>query len=324
MMAIMPHHTSPVDAEERPAGHREAADRAAANRAIVVSAVGLAATGAVELVIALITGSVALLGDALHNLSDVSTSAVVFLGFWISRRPASRSHPYGYERAEDLAGLGVALVVWASAAFAGLESYRKLVGEAPTQQIGAGIAAAVLGIVGNQAVAAYKRRVGRRIGSATLLADAQHSWLDALASAGALVGLVLVAVGYPWGDPIAGFAVTLFIVHVGYEVTRDLLGHLMDGVDPDMITAAEQAANAVPGVHAATVRGRWTGRTLWLDIEARLAPDVPLAEADAMAVHVETAVRDAVPSARSVHCDTHAADRTATPDLTPGTEGVST
>jgi cation diffusion facilitator family transporter len=301
----MANHPSPPEAADRPARHDEAADRAAAHRAIVVSALGLAATGAVELAVALLTGSVALLGDALHNLSDVSTSAVVFLGFWISRRPASRSHPYGYERAEDLAGLGVALVIWASAVFAGAESYRKLVGEAPTQQVGIGIVAAVLGIVGNQAVAAYKRRVGRRIGSTTLLADAQHSWLDALASAGALVGLVLVAAGFRWGDPVAGFAVTVFIVHVGYEVTRDLLGNLMDSVDPELVTAAERAADAVPAVRASRVRGRWTGRTLRLDVEADLAPELSLRKVDAITRAVERAVAAAVPAVRDVHCHAH-------------------
>src|SRR5579859_4620442 len=89
----------------------DAVDRHDAHRAIGVSAAGLAVTGFVELAIAVLTGSVGLLGDALHNLSDVSTSAVVFLGFRMSRRPASASHPYGWERPEDIAGLGVALVI---------------------------------------------------------------------------------------------------------------------------------------------------------------------------------------------------------------------
>lgn len=287
--------------------HDEAADRAAAHRAIVISAVGLAATGLAELAVALITGSVALLGDALHNLSDVSTSAVVFVGFRISRRPASPSHPYGYERAEDLAGLGVALVIWLSAVFAGIESYRKLVGHDTTHQVGLGIAAAVVGIVGNQVVAAYKRRVGRRIGSATLLADARHSWLDALSSAGALVGLVLVAFGQRWGDPVAGLAVTLFIVHVGYEVTRELVDRLMDGVDPDVVDAARRAAEAVPGVSAVSVRGRWTGRTLRLRLSAALPGTVALSQADAVTAAVEAAVCAAVPDARSVHCSARSA-----------------
>ncbi len=95
----------------RHGGQQEAEHRAAANRAVGVSAVGLAVTGGIELALAVLTGSVGLLGDALHNLSDVSTSAVVFLGFRISRRPPTERYPYGFERAEDLAGLGVALVI---------------------------------------------------------------------------------------------------------------------------------------------------------------------------------------------------------------------
>src|SRR5579859_2134042 len=117
------------------AGRDDAAHRRDANRAVGLSAAGLALTGLVELLLAVITGSVALLGDAIHNLSDVSTSAVVFLGFRVSKRTASRSHPYGYERAEDLAGLGVALVIWLSALFAGYESYRKLVGHGATTDV---------------------------------------------------------------------------------------------------------------------------------------------------------------------------------------------
>lgn len=143
---------------------------------------GLALTGGLELLLALFTGSVALLGDALHNPSDVSTSAVVFLGFRISKRPPTEAYPYGYERAEDLAGLGVALVIWLSAIFAGYESYLKFIRNAGTSHIGIGIAGAAVGILGNQLVAYYKGRVGRRIQSATLQADAKHSWLDALSS----------------------------------------------------------------------------------------------------------------------------------------------
>src|SRR6202011_2995018 len=142
------------------------------------------------------------------NLSDVSTSALVFVGFAVSKKAPSPGYPYGYERAEDIAGLGVALVIWASALFAGVESYRKLVGHGQTTHLGVGMVGAALGIVGNQVVARYKGRVGRRIQSATLQADARHSWLDALSSLGALIGLLVVATGRRWGDPIAGFAAT--------------------------------------------------------------------------------------------------------------------
>ena len=126
----------PAAAFPLPDTRDDAGDRRAANRAVAVSAVGLGATGLAELLLAVLTGSVGLLGDAIHNLSDVSTSAVVFLGFRLSRRPATERYPYGLERAEDLAGIGIAVVIWASAAFAGYESIRKVLVHGPTTHIG--------------------------------------------------------------------------------------------------------------------------------------------------------------------------------------------
>ncbi|MDQ2874637.1 MAG: cation diffusion facilitator family transporter [Actinomycetota bacterium] len=275
----------------------DAQERRAANRAIAVSAAGLAITGLAELLLAVLTGSVGLLGDAIHNLSDVSTSAVVFLGFRLSRRPPTERYPYGLERAEDLAGIGIAVVIWASAAFAGLESIRKLVEHGHTSHISAGIAGAVLGIIGNQVVARYKLVTGKRINSATLIADARHSWLDALSSAGALAGLVAVAFGQSWGDPVAGLAVTAFICHVGYEVTSDVVHRLADGIDPGVITAAEAAAGSVPGVIHAHARARWTGRTLRVEIEGWVDPDLPAREADALGRQVAAALSRQLPEA---------------------------
>ena len=121
--------------------------------------------------------------------------------------------------------------------------------------------------MGNQVVARYKLVIGRRINSATLIADARHSWLDALSSAGALAGLIAVAFDQSWGDPVAGLVVTAFICHVGYEVTGDVVHRLADGVDPDLITTAEAAAGLVPGVIHAHARARWTGRTLRVEVE---------------------------------------------------------
>jgi cation diffusion facilitator family transporter len=290
------------------AGVRDDADeRRQANRAIGVSAAGLAVTGLAELLLALLTGSVGLLGDAIHNLSDVSTSAVVFLGFRLSRRPPTEKYPYGLERAEDLAGVGIAVVIWASAAFAGYESVRKLIEHGHTSNVGLGIAGAVLGIIGNQVVARYKMRVGRQINSATLIADARHSWLDALSSAGALVGLIAVALGQPWGDPVAGIAVTLFICHVGYEVTADVLRRLADGVDPDVITAAEAAAGSIPGVIHAHARARWTGRTLCVEIEGWVDPDMTARDADTLGRLVADEVSRQLPDAGSLTWTTRAA-----------------
>jgi cation diffusion facilitator family transporter len=258
----------------------DADERRQANRAIAVSGLGLTLTGIIELVVALLTGSVALLGDALHNLSDVSTSLAVFVGFRASRKPATERYTFGFERAEDLAGVGIAVVIWASAVFAGFESVRKLVHNGGTHDVGWGIAAAAVGIVGNQIVARYKLRVGTRINSATLVADAKHSWLDALSSGGAMVGLIAVLAGLPWADAVAGIVVTGFICHVGWEVTSDVAHRLLDGVEPEVIETAERVAAQVPGVQHAHARARWTGRTLRVEVEAWVAADTTVAESD--------------------------------------------
>ena len=289
----------PAAAFPLPAVRDDAADRRAANRAVAVSAIGLGGTGLVELLLAVLTGSVGLLGDAIHNLSDVSTSAVVFLGFRLSRRPATEQYPYGLERAEDLAGIGIAVVIWASAAFAGYESIRKLIGHGPTTHLAAGIAGAIIGIAGNVAVARYKLTVGRRINSATLVVDARHSWLDALSSAGALAGLIAVAAGQPWGDPVAGLAITAVICHVGYEVTGDVVRRLADGVDPSVITTAEAAAGSVPGVRHAHARARWTGRTLRVEIEGWVDPGLPARDADAIGRQVAAVIAQQLPETGS-------------------------
>jgi cation diffusion facilitator family transporter len=299
--------------------HDDRAHRRLAHRAIVVSALGLLATGAIELALAIFTGSVALLGDALHNLADVATSAVVFVGLWVSKRRPSPAYPYGYERAEDLAGLGIALVIWASAVFAGYESYRKLVSDAGTSHVGIGVIAAVIGIVGNLAVSVYKAAIARRIHSVTLAADARHSWLDMLSSVGALLGLVGVGLGYRWADPVAGAAVTLFIGHVGIEVTGQIVHHLMDGVDPEDLASARAAAAAVAGVHAVVVRGRWMGRSLILEVDGQLDDDVPVSMAHDIGRRVEQVIQQAVPATRTVRWIALAARREArTGDIHPG------
>ncbi len=283
-----------------PAAADDTAERAAANRAIGVSALGLGLTGLLELAIALLGGSVALLSDALHNLSDVSTSVAMFIGFQYSKRRATSSHPYGYERAEDLAGVVVAIAVWASAIAAAVVSIHKLTTHGTTTDLDLGMAAAAFGVVGNQVVARYKRRIGRQINSITLLADARHSWLDALSSAGALAGLAGVALGYRWADGVAGLVVTAFIVHVGYEVTSDVVTHLMDGVEPDVLAQAERASLTVPGVAHVHVSGRWSGRSLLVEVEGYVTGHLSVAEAQALGERVESAVSQAVGGVRAV------------------------
>ncbi len=270
-------------------------------RAIVTSSAGLTVTSLLELAVALLSGSVALLADALHNLGDVFTTVGIYFGFRMSRRVATTRFPYGYGRSEDLAGVVVVAAIWISAGVAFYQSYEKLVSGTPTTDLTLGMAAAVIGIVGNQIVARYKSRVGREINSAPLIVDAKHSLLDSAASAGALVGLVGVALGFPQADPIAGFAIGLLIVHIGIDAARDVADRLMDANDIDVTKAAERLAIAVPGVEAVgDVRARWLGREVEVRLAITLAPHLALSDASDICSQVERRVRSDLPEVRDV------------------------
>jgi divalent metal cation (Fe/Co/Zn/Cd) transporter len=141
----------------------------------------------------------------------------------------------------------------------------------------------------------------------SLPADARQPWLDALSSAGALAGLIAVAAGQSWGDPVAGLAVTAFICHVGYQVTKDVVHCLADGVDPEVITTAEAAAGSVPGVIHAHARARWTGRTLRVEVEGWVDPGLSARDADALGRVVAGQISRQLPQAGSFTWTTRAA-----------------
>ncbi len=280
---------------------QDEANRRRAMRAIIVSSLGLLATSAFELFITVLSGSVALLSDALHNLGDVFTTVGVYFGFRASRKQPTHRYPYGYGRAEDLAGIVILLAIWTSAGLAGWQSYDKLVSGRGTTHLTLGMLAAAIGIVGNQLVARYKLRVGRAIKSAPLVIDARHSWLDAIASAGALAGLIGVALGLRVADPMAGFAITLLIIHIGIDATRDVASRLMDENDEEVAEAIRAVAQEVPGVaQVSEVRARWLGREVEARVLLRLPATMAFVQAHDVAHRVQEAVRTQVPDVREV------------------------
>lgn len=270
-------------------------------RAILISSGGLTLTSVFELIVALLSGSVALLADSLHNLGDVFTTVGIYFGFRMSRRSATPRFPYGYGRAEDLAGIVVVAAIWISAGVAFYQSYEKFVSRSPTTDLAVGMGAAVIGIVGNQIVARYKSRVGREIKSAPLIVDAKHSLLDSAASAGALVGLIGVALGFPLADPIAGFAIGLLIVHIGLDATTEVATRLMDANDEQVATTVERVAAAIPGVERVhDVRARWLGREVDLRLAIDVAPHLSLREVQTIADQVERDLQTEIQDVRDV------------------------
>jgi cation diffusion facilitator family transporter len=269
-------------------------------RAVKISLVGLGATAAVQFVIAVVSGSIALAADTIHNFSDALTAIPLWVAFALGTRPATRRYTYGYGRAEDLAGLFVIGMITLSAIIAGYEAIRRLIQPVAIEHVGWVAAAGVIGFLGNEVVAAYRIRTGRRIGSAALVADGLHARTDGFTSLAVLFGAGGVALGYPLADPIVGLIITVAIVAVLRGAVRDIFRRLMDAVDPELIDTAEASLAARPGVRSVrSIRMRWIGHRLHADAELDIDPDTSLEDAHRIAHDAEHELTHAVPRLNS-------------------------
>jgi cation diffusion facilitator family transporter len=280
-------------------------DNAAATRAVIVSAAALGAAAAIEFAASRIGHSAGVLADALHNAGDVLTTFVLLAAFSVARRPATRRFTSGFGRVEDVATLVIVLVIIFTAAAAALESIARLLSSEGYANAGPGLAAAAVGAIANFGVSEYKIRVGRRIHSFALEADGIHSRLDAVVSAGALVGLGLAWMGFAIADPLAGLAITIAIVYILAGSVGRLVLRMMDAVDPELIDQISNVAGSVKGVLGVhDVRARWVGRELVAMVHIDCPADATLAQAHAIAKAVEDEVEHRVPAVRlDVHMD---------------------
>jgi len=252
--------------------------------ALKISLIGLAATAAFQLVIVLVSGSVALLADTIHNFADALTAVPLWIAFAVGRRAANRSYTYGYGRAEDLAGIFVIVMIALSAAVAAWESIHRLIEPQLITNVGWVVVAGVVGFLGNEAVAIYRIRIGTEIGSAALVADGHHARTDGLTSLGVVLGAVGVLLGFPLADPLVGLAITVAILFVLKGAATQIFRRLMDAVDPELTVSAERVVAATEGVEGEPhVRIRWVGHELWADAELTVDCDRSLSEAHAIA-----------------------------------------
>ena len=249
-------------------------------RAVALSLALLLATAGVQALVVVASGSVALLGDMLHNAADALTAVPLWLAFRLGRRPPTSRFTYGYGKAEDLAGLAVIALIAASAAFAGYEAIDRLLHPEKVSHLGFVMVAAVVGAVGNEVVAQYRIRVGRRIGSAALEADGIHARTDGVTSLLVLVGAVAVALGAQWADAVVGLVITVAIVIVGYQAVRSVGQRLLDAVDPGIVQRISTVVGEVDGVMSVTeVRARWAGHRLLAQVRLSVEGDLSVTKA---------------------------------------------
>src|SRR5712691_3168832 len=297
----------------RPHSH-EAADKvdaamessAGGMRALWISLAVLGATTVTQAVVVAVSGSVALLGDTLHNAADALTAVPLGIAFVLGRRPPTRRYTYGYGRAEDLAGIAIVLFIAASSALAAYEAITRLQHPHHVTDLIAVAAAALIGFAGNELVAGYRIRTGRKIGSAALVADGLHARTDGLTSLAVLIGAGGVALGWDWADPIVGLLITVAILAVLRQAAREIYRRLMDAVDPALVDQAEQTLRTTPGVlGTGQVRLRWIGHQLRAECEIIVDPHIAAVQAHDIAASAEHALLHAIPrlAAALVHAD---------------------
>ena len=255
-------------------------------RALLISLVVLGATALLQGIVVYFSGSVALLGDTLHNVADALTAVPLAIAFSLGRRPATRRYTYGYGRAEDLAGVAIVLVILLSSAVAAYEAVQRLVHPQDVHHLWAVAVAGFLGFVGNEVVARYRITVGRQIGSAALVADGLHARTDGFTSLAVVLGALGSALGFRQADPLVGLLITVAILAVLRDAARQVYRRLMDAVDEDLVDVVETSLRATPGVlDVGEVRLRWIGHAL--RAECAVVVDAALSLADGHRIAVE-------------------------------------
>ncbi|MDH6132201.1 cation diffusion facilitator family transporter [Kitasatospora sp. MAA4] len=284
-------------------------------RTLWISLGVLALTAALQAVVVVLSGSVSLLGDTVHNAADALTAVPLGVAFLLGRRAATRRFTYGFGRAEDLAGIAIVLTIAASSALAGWMAVDRLLNPRALSYLPAVAAAAVIGFLGNEWVARYRIRTGRRIGSAALVADGMHARTDGFTSLAVLLGAGGAALGWRFADPVVGLLITAAILLVLKDAVREVFRRLMDAVDPGLVDTAESALREVEGVvGVGELRLRWIGHQLRAEVAIVVDGDLSVREAHAVAVRAEHTLLHAVPrlTAALVHADP--ATRTGEPD----------
>jgi cation diffusion facilitator family transporter len=268
-----------------------------------------------------VTGSVAILTEALHSAIDLVASIIAWLSVRKADEPADEDHPYGHEKIEDLSSAIEGILILVGSGVIAFEAIRHLVLGSQVEKIGFGIVVISIGLVVNLVVSAELRRRAKLTGSPALAADATHLSTDVVTSAGVIAGLVLVKVtGANWIDPAVALALAAVIAVQGFRiVTRSSRVLVDEALPPDEIEAIRQTVvefgpRGVLGYHK--LRARRAGARRYVDMHVQFRDGTTLEAAHATAHQLQDAIRQRLDGA-DVLIHLEPADR-----VVPGTEIV--
>ena len=254
-------------------------------RVIVITGLGNLVVLVAKSIVGISTGSLALLGDAIHSLADLANNVVALVVVRLANAPPDREHPYGHQKFETLTVFGLAVLL----AVLAVEIVVRAINPSSREivQHGWGLAVMLGVLVVNVAVTAWERRWAARLGSEILRADAQHTLSDVLVTVAVIAGWQFAARGYPWLDTVFAFGVALVVMVLAYGLIRRAIPVLVDGIshEPESIATVLRSVEGIRAVRR--VRSRWVGMTSSVDVVVTVAPELPTSEAHVVADAIE-------------------------------------
>ena len=254
-------------------------------RITMVGAVTNFALAIFKFVAGTVGNSTALVADAIHSLSDLATDVIVYYSLKISGQKPDEEHPYGHGRAETIGASFVGAAIILVGIGIAWEVLSEVVGGVILVPTSIALAGAVVSIVAKEILYRYTVRVGRRLKSESIMANAWHHRSDALSSMAVLVGVAGAQAGWPLMDPLAAVIVGIMIAHVGIKIARDAVNNLMDtGVSDAALETMRSIIKESPGVvHYDEVKTRRLGKDVHVDIHIQVPPRISRSEAHNMA-----------------------------------------
>jgi cation diffusion facilitator family transporter len=236
-------------------------------------------------VVGVTTGSMAVLADAVHSLTDVANNIIAWVVIRAASEPADREHPYGHHKFEVLAVFVLATLL---ATIAIELAIRAVTREAPQPEISSwGLYLMITVLVINIGVAIWERAWAKRLNSSILLADASHTFSDVLTTVVVILGWQLSARGYPWLDTVCALGVSLVILYLAFGLFKNVVPVLVDemAIEPEVLTA--EISKVVGIIDVPRVRSRWIGSERAVDVIVTVAPSMPTIQSHAIADEVE-------------------------------------
>jgi cation diffusion facilitator family transporter len=251
---------------------------------LVTGAANLAVLAA-KTAVGLSTGSYALLGDAIHSLADLANNVIALVVVRIASAPPDREHPYGHQKFETLAVFGIAVLLAVLGVEIGLRALEPTDREVVQHTWGLAVMLGVL--VVNVAVTTWERMWARRLGSALLAADAQHTLSDILVTVAVIAGWQFAARGYPWLDSVFALGVALVVMFLAYRLFRRAIPVLVDSIshEPETIASVLRSVEGIRDVRR--IRSRWAGSKSAVDVVVSVAPELTTSAAHEVADAIE-------------------------------------